>query len=55
MIKVRTYVVVVFGNDPLEAGVTQLHDRRSLKCNWVTPASSGFIVKYHDAIYMLSL
>ena len=33
--------LIVFGNEPLEAGVTQLHERHSLE--W-------FIVKYHNNI-----
>ena len=42
MIRVRTYVVVVvFDNEPLMAGVTQLHERLHLSCKWVTLASSG--------------
>ena len=35
----KTYEIVVFDNEPLAAGVTQLHD--SLSCSWVTPAASG--------------
>ena len=30
-----------FDNEPLHAGVTQLHERRNLECNWVAPAESG--------------
>ena len=36
--KAKIYGIVVFGYKPHEAGVTQLHERRSLECNWVTPA-----------------
>ena len=32
-IKVRTYVVVVFDNEPLSAAVTQLQSRLRLSCN----------------------
>ena len=37
----RTYGIVVFDNEPGKAGVTQLHERCSLECNWVKPAESG--------------
>ena len=30
----------VFDNEPLEAGVTQLHEMHSLECNWVKPVGS---------------
>ena len=40
MIKLRIYAVV-FDNEPLLAGATQLDSRLRLSCNWVTPASSG--------------
>ena len=37
----RTCGVVVFDNEPLEASVTRLHERRSLEPNWIKPAESG--------------
>ena len=37
----RTYGVVIFNNEPLEAGVIQLHESRSLECIWVTPTENG--------------
>ena len=34
----RTYGRVVFDNEPPEAGIIQLHERRSLECIWLRPA-----------------
>ena len=44
MIKARTYFVVVFNNEHLSAGVTQMHERLRLSSNWVTPASIGSLL-----------
>ena len=41
MIVVKTHGAVLFDNEPLSAGVTQLHERHILQCNWATPAESG--------------
>ena len=41
--KNETYVVAVFGNEPLMAHVIQLHLRLRLSCNWVTSAPSGLL------------
>ena len=35
------YGVLVFDNEPLEAGVTQLYERRRLECKCVIPAESA--------------
>ena len=40
-----TYGVVVFQHKQSEAGVNQLHERRSLEWNSVTPAESGSLSK----------
>ena len=38
---VKRHGAVVFDNEPLKDGVTQLHERGSLGCTGVTPAESG--------------
>ena len=54
VIKVRTYALVEFDNDPLPAGVTQLHSRRRPKAAPLAQLSNTglgrFMVKYHNAI-----
>ena len=35
---------ITFDNVPLGAGVTQLRERHSLECNWVTPAKRGSLL-----------
>ena len=53
MIKARTYVMV-FDNEPFSPGVTQLHLRLCLLCNWVTPASTGSLSNT-TTLYVLAI
>ena len=53
MIKVRTYVVVVFDNERLSVSVIQLHSRLRLSCNRVTPTCSGSICSCYIISYIL--
>ena len=54
-IKVRPYVGVVINNDPLSAGVAQLHSRLRLSCNWVTSASLGSLSNIVLAIIYITV
>ena len=45
------YGVVAFDSEQFEAGVTQLHERRNLECNRVTPAESGSL-SFTGTIYV---